>query len=41
MTYEEVLHANAVLDMAADMNTAMDGLFEFERKRDNGGRGKK
>lgn len=32
-TYEELLKANAILDMAADMNTAMDGLLEFEKKR--------
>jgi hypothetical protein len=35
-TYEDVLHANAVLDMSSDMNTALDGLQEFERKGGGG-----
>jgi hypothetical protein len=37
MTYEELLKANAILDMSADMNTAFDGLFEMEKKRGGGG----
>ena len=40
-TYEDLLHANAVFDMSQDMNTAMEGLFEFERKHKSGGNGKK
>jgi hypothetical protein len=40
-TYEDLLHANAILDMSSDMNTAMEGLFEFERKRNSGGQGRK
>jgi hypothetical protein len=31
-TYEDLLHANAVLDMYADMNMAQDGLLEYQRK---------
>jgi len=31
-TYEDLLQANAMLDMSADMNTALDGLYEFEKK---------
>lgn len=31
-TYPDLLHANAVLDMHSDMNTAMDALFEHEAK---------
>jgi hypothetical protein len=37
-SYEDILHANAILDMYADMNTAQDGILEQERKN-NAGRG--
>jgi hypothetical protein len=40
-TYEDLLHANAILDMSSDMNTAMEGLFEFERKHNSGGQSRK
>jgi len=36
-TYEDLLQANAMLDMSADMNTALDGLQEFERNKGGGG----
>jgi len=32
-TYEDLLHATAVLDMDSDMRTALDGLQEIENKR--------
>lgn len=32
-TYEDLLHANAVLDMDADIEAAVDGLIDFESKK--------
>ena len=31
-TYEDLLHANAVLDMDEDIEAAVDGLIDFESK---------
>ncbi len=32
-TYEDLLHANAVLDMEEDIEAAVDGLIEEETKQ--------
>ena len=32
-TYEDLLHANAVLDMDDDLEAAVDGLIDFEAKQ--------
>lgn len=32
-TYEDLLHANAVLDMDEDIEAAVDGYIEFEAKQ--------
>lgn len=32
-TYEDLLHANAVLDMDEDIEAAVDGLIEIESKQ--------
>ena len=36
-TYEDLLHANAYLDMSADINTAIDGLAKLESQHEPGG----
>ena len=32
-TYEDLLHANAVLDMEEDTEAAVDGLIDFEARQ--------
>jgi hypothetical protein len=37
-TYEDLMYANAILDMQADTEMALDGLLETERKKNGGGK---